>query len=147
MAEKLLNLKEVCRYLGLLEQDVRSLVDRGEIPAYRLGGSILRFRKDQIDKIKAAGVPKPVKLAEDDSEVAPEEGLDAAVRIGEKCRLDDAELLAVVNGSDTLPGFTQIGCSLEVHAPAVVLSTGGAEDGAVGQLDRLILDRSELALR
>lgn len=65
MSEKLLNVKEVCQYLGLSEEDLRKLVDRGEIPAYRLGGAILRFRKEQIDKIKVHGIPKIVKLDEE----------------------------------------------------------------------------------
>ncbi|MFC1631370.1 helix-turn-helix domain-containing protein [Candidatus Omnitrophota bacterium] len=65
MSEKLLNVKEVCLYLGLSEEDLRKLVDRGEIPAYRLGGSILRFKKEQIDKIKAQGTPKIARLDEE----------------------------------------------------------------------------------
>lgn len=58
MSEKLMSTEEVCKYLDILEEDLRKLVDKGEIPAYRLGGIILRFRKDQIDEIKARGVPK-----------------------------------------------------------------------------------------
>lgn len=65
MSEKLLNVQEVCQYLGISEVDLRQLVDRGEIPAYRLGGTILRFRKDQIDQIKARGVPKIIRLEEE----------------------------------------------------------------------------------
>ena len=65
MAEKLLNVKEVCQYLDLSEAELRKLVDKGEIPAYRLGGTILRFRKDQIDQIKAQGVPKLSELEEE----------------------------------------------------------------------------------
>jgi len=61
MSEKLLNVKEVCQYLGISEEDLRKLVGAGEIPAYRLGGTILRFRKDQIDKVKSRGIPKVVK--------------------------------------------------------------------------------------
>ena len=65
MPEKLLNTREVSEYLGISEQELRKLVDRGEIPAYRLGGTILRFKKEQIDKIKARGVPKIIKLEEE----------------------------------------------------------------------------------
>ncbi|MBL7130183.1 MAG: helix-turn-helix domain-containing protein [Candidatus Omnitrophica bacterium] len=65
MSEKLLNTKEVSQYLGISEEDLRKLVDRGEIPAYRLGGTILRFRKDQIDGIKVQGIPKVIKLEEE----------------------------------------------------------------------------------
>ena len=65
MSEKLLNVQEVCQYLGISEVDLRQLVDRGEIPAYRLGGTILRFRKDQIERIKGRGTPKVIKLEEE----------------------------------------------------------------------------------
>ncbi len=61
MSEKLLNIKEVCQYLNISQEDLRTLVDRGEIPAYRLGGTILRFRRDQIDILKNKGVPKVAK--------------------------------------------------------------------------------------
>lgn len=76
MSEKLLNIKEVCEYLGLSEEDLRKLVDRGEIPAYRLGGTILRFRKEQIDKVKAQGIPKIVKLDEEVLTGATESRMD-----------------------------------------------------------------------
>ena len=65
MADKLLNTKEVSRYLGISEEELRELVDKGEIPAYRLGGTILRFRKDQIDEIKTRGIPLITKLEEE----------------------------------------------------------------------------------
>ena len=56
MAEKLLNTREVSKYLDIPEDEIRELVERGELPAYRLGGSILRFRKDQIEEIKRKGL-------------------------------------------------------------------------------------------
>ena len=65
MSEKLLSTKEVSRYLGISEAELRELVDKGEIPAYRLGGTILRFRKDQIDEIKARGIPKSAGFEEE----------------------------------------------------------------------------------
>ena len=58
MSEKLLNIKEVSDYLGISQEDLRKLVDKGEIPAYRLGGTILRFRRDQLDQVKAKGIPE-----------------------------------------------------------------------------------------
>ena len=57
-----MNTKEVSLYLGISEEQLRNLVDKGEIPAYRLGGAILRFRKDQIDQIKARGIHKVIEL-------------------------------------------------------------------------------------
>lgn len=53
MPEHLLNIKEVAGYLGVSEEEVKRLVDIGEIPAYKIGDSFLRFRKEQIDAVKA----------------------------------------------------------------------------------------------
>ena len=53
MPEKLLTIGEVAAYLKLPEEEVKRLVDIGEIPAYKIGGSFLRFRKEQIDAIKS----------------------------------------------------------------------------------------------
>ncbi|MCM8790387.1 MAG: helix-turn-helix domain-containing protein [Candidatus Omnitrophica bacterium] len=53
MAEKLLTIAEVAAYLKISEEEVKRLVDMGEIPAYRIGGSFLRFRKEQIDAIRS----------------------------------------------------------------------------------------------
>ncbi len=52
MPEKLLTIKDVAAYLRVSEDEVKRLVDIGEIPAYRIGGSFLRFRREQIDAIK-----------------------------------------------------------------------------------------------
>lgn len=53
MPEKLLSIKEVAEYLKLSEEEVKRLVDIGEIPAYKIGGTFLRFRKDQLDGIRS----------------------------------------------------------------------------------------------
>jgi excisionase family DNA binding protein len=53
MPEKLLSIKEVAEYLHLSEEEVKRLVDIGEIPAYKIGDTFLRFRKEQIDAIKS----------------------------------------------------------------------------------------------
>ncbi|MDP3791792.1 MAG: helix-turn-helix domain-containing protein [Candidatus Omnitrophota bacterium] len=53
MPEHLLNIKEVADYLGVSEEEVKRLVDMGEIPAYKIGDSFLRFRKEQIDAVKS----------------------------------------------------------------------------------------------
>lgn len=52
MPEHLLNIGEVAAYLGVSEEEVKRLVDIGEIPAYKIGDSFLRFRKEQIDAVK-----------------------------------------------------------------------------------------------
>ncbi|MFA5147095.1 MAG: helix-turn-helix domain-containing protein [Candidatus Omnitrophota bacterium] len=53
MPEKLYNIREVAEYLGVSEEEVKRLVDEGEVPAYKIGGTFLRFRKEQLDAVKA----------------------------------------------------------------------------------------------
>lgn len=53
MPEKLLTIAEVAEILKVSEDEVKRLVDIGEIPAYRIGGSFLRFRKEQLDAIRS----------------------------------------------------------------------------------------------
>lgn len=50
MAEKLLTIREVAYILGVSEKEVIELAERGDVPAYKVGGVYLRFRKDQIDQ-------------------------------------------------------------------------------------------------
>ncbi len=54
MFEHLLNLKEAANYLGLDEPKLKELVRKRMIPAYRIGGSYLRFRKDQLDYARSS---------------------------------------------------------------------------------------------
>ena len=52
MPEKLITISETSRLLGISEQEVKGLVQKGELPAYRVGGRFLRFRKEQIEAIQ-----------------------------------------------------------------------------------------------
>ena len=52
MPEKLLTIAEVAEYLKMSEEEVKRLVDIGEIPAYRIGDTFLRFRKEQLDAVR-----------------------------------------------------------------------------------------------
>lgn len=49
---KLLTLKEAAELLQLSEEEVRDFVAQGKIPAYKLGGEFLRFKKDQIEALR-----------------------------------------------------------------------------------------------
>lgn len=50
MEQKLMNLSEVCLYLGVHRDTIRRLRARSEHPFPALGsGKILRFRLDQVD--------------------------------------------------------------------------------------------------
>ncbi|MDP2913021.1 MAG: helix-turn-helix domain-containing protein [Candidatus Omnitrophota bacterium] len=72
MPEKLISIKEVAEHLKISEEEVKRLVDAGEIPAYRIGGTFLRFRKEQIDAIRA----EILEIEKKEPERA-EEGLDS----------------------------------------------------------------------
>jgi len=47
--EKLLTIREVSILLGISEKEVIDLAEVGTIPAYKVGGVYLRFKKDQIE--------------------------------------------------------------------------------------------------
>lgn len=53
MPEKLLTLRELSEYLGISEEKITDLVDKKVIFAYRIGGELLRFRKEQIEAIRS----------------------------------------------------------------------------------------------
>lgn len=52
MAEKLLTIREVAYILGVNEKEVIELAEKGDVPAYKVGGVYLRFRKDQIEQYR-----------------------------------------------------------------------------------------------
>ena len=52
MTGKLLTIRDVASYLNITEKEVIELAERGAIPAYKVGGVYLRFKKDQIDQVK-----------------------------------------------------------------------------------------------
>ncbi len=52
MKEKLLTTREVSQILGLAEQDVIDLANANLLPSLKLPGEFLRFRKDDILKVK-----------------------------------------------------------------------------------------------
>jgi excisionase family DNA binding protein len=52
MSEKLLTIREVSSTLGLTEKQVIDLAEEGTIPAYKVGGVYLRFKREQIDEYK-----------------------------------------------------------------------------------------------
>ncbi|MFA6129795.1 MAG: helix-turn-helix domain-containing protein [Candidatus Omnitrophota bacterium] len=50
--EKLLTVRDVSVILGVFEKDVLDLAEKGIIPAYKIGGLYLRFKKDQVELYK-----------------------------------------------------------------------------------------------
>jgi excisionase family DNA binding protein len=61
MPDKLLTLSEVADYLGISKKQVESLVVKGKLTAYKIGGSFVRFRPEQVEAVKReiTHAPKP----------------------------------------------------------------------------------------
>lgn len=95
MTEKLLNLDEVCEYLNISEKELRLLVEKGKIPAYRLGGTILRFKKEQIDEIKQQGVPQLTEI-EKSTEVSAAAGYSRGEKFKDFLYYYDFYILALI---------------------------------------------------
>lgn len=53
----LLSLEEVRRFLALEEEKVHQLVRQGRLHAYKIGGTYLRFRKEEILSLKQELAP------------------------------------------------------------------------------------------
>jgi excisionase family DNA binding protein len=50
--ERLLTIRDVAVTLGVSEKDVIELAESGKVPAYKIGGIYLRFKKEQIDEFR-----------------------------------------------------------------------------------------------
>ncbi|OGX43124.1 MAG: hypothetical protein A3F87_04595, partial [Omnitrophica WOR_2 bacterium RIFCSPLOWO2_12_FULL_51_24] len=51
--EKLISLHDAADILELSEEELRRFVAEGKIPAYRIGGEYLRFRKSQVEALRS----------------------------------------------------------------------------------------------
>jgi len=71
MPEKLLTIKEAAAYMGVSEEEVKRLVDDDEIPAYKIGDTFLRFRKEQLDAVRAEVEEVESKIASVAAKTAP----------------------------------------------------------------------------
>lgn len=52
MEERLLTAKEASQILNISEDKVKELAEKGQIPAYKIGGIYLRFKREQIERLK-----------------------------------------------------------------------------------------------
>lgn len=50
--DRLLNLRDAAGILGLTEEEVRHFVSCGKIPAYKIGGEFLRFKRSQVEALR-----------------------------------------------------------------------------------------------
>lgn len=61
--EGLLTLHEVMEFLDLNQKQVESLVQKGKLDAYKIGGSFLRFKKEQVTQVRLSLRPEEGKSA------------------------------------------------------------------------------------
>lgn len=59
--EKLLTVRDVSLILGLSEKEVIDLVEAGLLPAYKVGGVYLRFKRQQIEEYRKQGYLLPLQ--------------------------------------------------------------------------------------
>jgi len=59
--EKLLTVRDASIILGISEKEVVDLAEKGAIPAYKIGGVYLRFKKEQIQAFKKSTKPPSFK--------------------------------------------------------------------------------------
>lgn len=59
--EKLLTVREVSIMLDISEKEVLDLAESGKIPAYKVGGVYLRFRRDQVLEFRRSRKPLSVE--------------------------------------------------------------------------------------
>lgn len=52
--EKLLTVRDASVLLEVSEKDVLDLAEKGILPAYKVGGVYLRFKKEQVDEYRKA---------------------------------------------------------------------------------------------
>lgn len=57
--EKLLTVRDASFILGISEKEVVDLAEKGQIPAYKVGGIYLRFKREQIEEFRKSLKPVP----------------------------------------------------------------------------------------
>ena len=87
MTSKLMTLQELAEYLQISEEKIRELVDLRILVAYKIGGELLRFRKEQIDAIRSeieSRTGKADRIGEASVKTKTRESLTVAVGSPEK---------------------------------------------------------------
>jgi excisionase family DNA binding protein len=50
--EKLVTIREAAAILSISEKEIIDLAESGKIPAYKIGGVYLRFKREQLEEVK-----------------------------------------------------------------------------------------------
>lgn len=59
----MLTLEEVKNFLELEQQEIEKYVKRGKLRAYKIGGTYLRFRKEEVLNLRAETLPKQTRVS------------------------------------------------------------------------------------
>ena len=87
--EKLLTIREVSILLGISEKEVIELSENGIIPAYKIGGVYLRFKRQQIEDYR-----KKIRL--DSQKNAISENYNLKDRVSDFFYFNDFYILSVL---------------------------------------------------
>ncbi len=55
--ERLLTVRDASAILGITEKEVMDLAEGGKIPAYKVGGVYLRFKREQLENFRKSSRP------------------------------------------------------------------------------------------
>jgi len=64
--EKLLTIREVSALLGASEKEVIELAEKGTLPAYKVGGVYLRFKRTQVEEFRRTFKPLSLKAEKEE---------------------------------------------------------------------------------
>ncbi len=59
----MLTLEEVKNFLEIEQQEVEKYVKQGKLRAYKIGGTYLRFRKEEVLNLRFESLPKKTKAS------------------------------------------------------------------------------------
>lgn len=90
MAEdKLLTVKDVSIILGISEREVVDLAESSKLPAYKVGGVYLRFKREQVEAFRKSNKPFMHKTA-------PLKNYSFKDRVGDFFYFNDFYILSVL---------------------------------------------------
>ncbi len=58
-----MTVRDASSILGISEKEILELVETNRLPAYRVGGVYLRFKREQLDNFKTTLKPYSAKIA------------------------------------------------------------------------------------
>jgi excisionase family DNA binding protein len=94
MDEEFFTVAEVAERLKMNEQTIRNWIDRGELPAIRLGARRVRVRQADLDRFIEAGAPAPDT---DKDQIVVQSRRALAKALGKpRSSTDDAALVAAL---------------------------------------------------